>query len=236
MRPGGVLPGAPDFIEQGFFRDDFSGTSGQILQHVHDLGTHLDRSAIFRQPAQRRLNEPVVRVEVVHHPGLGNRRLAGLYDLAPLRPKFAVFQQEIQAGFQAFLRAPLHPSCVHCSRFILMAVTLLATFSIAQPSCIATGLSSWPAKNAKRTDFSGGTYATDTSQPCAAGPKRPLSLFVGASNTKPVLANDNGKITIRDDCKPNAGLGVRVDVCSKKGTSRGWSSFSRRNLRLRRRP
>jgi hypothetical protein len=34
------------------------------------------------------------------------------------------------------------------------------------------------------------------------------SLFVGASNTKPVLADDNNrKIAIRDDCQPNADWG-----------------------------
>jgi hypothetical protein len=32
-------------------------------------------------------------------------------------------------------------------------------------------------------------------------------LFVAASNTKPVLADDNRKVTIRDDCQPNADWG-----------------------------
>jgi hypothetical protein len=61
------------------------------------------------------------------------------------------------------------------------------------------------------------------------------SLIVGASNTQPVLADDNHKIAIRDDCKPNADWGPGGCLL-REGMSRGRSSFRRRNLHLRRRP
>ena len=101
--------GPPDTVEEAVFRDHLARTLRQVRQQVHDLGPHLDGLAIFRQPTQGGLDQPVAQAKVILHGRLAVSEMCSQASpiMAPGQIRRSV--GKIQARIQAFLSSA--PQC-----------------------------------------------------------------------------------------------------------------------------